>query len=81
MPHPDAFPSHQVDETGLSMSVLAPDSKKMRNRGPVIENPKELAADFACTVTEYSSNNTDWVARNGDESLFSTLKIILPEVR
>ena len=79
MPYQGAFPSNQADETGFQTS-LTPESKKMRNRGPVIENPKELAADFACTVTECSSNSMDWVARNGDESLFQTLKMILPEV-
>ena len=51
-----------------------------RSRKPDIENPKELAAEFACAVTEHSTNEADWVARNGDESLFRTLQRMLPEV-
>ena len=55
-------------------------NRKMRTKGPIIENPKELAAEFSNAVTEHSSNPMDWVARNGDESLFQTLKKIVPEV-
>jgi hypothetical protein len=44
------------------------------------ENPKNLAAAFACSVTAASDNHMDWVARNGGESLFQTLSRILPEV-
>ena len=51
-----------------------------RSRKPDIENPKDLAAEFACAVTEHSTNEADWVARNGDESLFQTLQRMLPEV-
>jgi hypothetical protein len=55
-------------------------SRKMR-RKPIIENPRELAEVFANAVTEFSSNQMDWVARNGSESLFATLERIIPEVR
>jgi hypothetical protein len=62
--------------TSNNRTVMRP----MRSRKPIIENPKDLAADFACAVTEASSNQSDWVARNGEESLFSTLQRIIPEV-
>ena len=54
---------------------------KAGRRGPIIEDPKRLAADFAEAVTTPSSRGGDWVARNGDESLFSTLRRVLPQVR
>ena len=44
-----------------------------------IEDPKKLAAAFACAVTAHSAKGGDWVARNGEESLFSTLRRILPQ--
>ena len=44
------------------------------------ENQKHLAAAFACAVTVPSSKCVDWVARNGDESLFQAFYRILPEV-
>jgi hypothetical protein len=46
----------------------------------LVENPKTAAAAFACTVTVPSSNAMDWVARNGAESIFETLRLVLPEV-
>ena len=56
-------------------------SRKMTSRREVrIDDPKKLAADFACSVTVYSSNHMHWVARNGEESVFRTLQRILPEV-
>jgi hypothetical protein len=56
-------------------------SRQVRTRQPIIENPKDLAAEFACAVTVYSENQSDWVARNGNESIYRTLRRILPEVR
>lgn len=53
---------------------------KAGRRGPSIEDPKRLAADFAAAVTTQSTRGGDWVARNGEESLFSTLRKILPQV-
>ncbi len=46
---------------------------------PVVDT-KELAAIFANVVTTPSPHADDWVARNGDESLFSVLHRILPSV-
>ena len=40
----------------------------------------ELAVAFANVVTVTSDNTNDWVARNGDESIFSVLQRLLPEV-
>jgi hypothetical protein len=51
-----------------------------KQKGRSIENPKHFAASFACAVTVPSSSHTDWVARNGEESLFEALQIISPEV-
>ncbi len=45
------------------------------------ENPKQLALAFAAAVTVHSPSYRDWVARNGEESLFRTLHRILPEVK
>ena len=44
------------------------------------ENPMHLAAEFACAVTAPSSRYVDWVAKNGDESLFQAFKGVMPEV-
>lgn len=46
----------------------------------MIENSHDLAAVFAQTVTALSGSPHDWVARNGDNSLFSVLNRMLPEV-
>jgi hypothetical protein len=43
-------------------------------------NPAELAAAFAKVVTAPSDSPDDWVARNGDKSIFSALRTVLPEV-
>ena len=45
-----------------------------------IPTPMELAVAFANVVTVTSDNTNDWVARNGDESIFSVLQRLLPEV-
>ena len=45
----------------------------------LIDNPRELAAYFACSVTKASTSN-HWVAKNGESSLFKTLQRMLPEV-
>ena len=41
--------------------------------------PKHLIIAFANAVTLPSSTD-DWVARNGEESIFALLKVLLPEV-
>ncbi len=44
------------------------------------ENPIHIAVAFACAVTTPSTKSDDWVARNGDESLFQAFNSVLPEV-
>jgi hypothetical protein len=55
-------------------------TKKIRGKISIFDNPKEFAAEFAHAVTVPSTNESDWVARNGNESLFRTLQHIIPEV-
>ena len=47
----------------------------------MIENPEELAALFATAVTCASDNRRDFVARNGEYSIFALLSTTLPEVQ
>ena len=49
-------------------------------RPSLFTDTKIVAAAFASAVTSPSSNH-DWVARNGGDSIFALLKIILPEVQ
>ena len=57
--------------------------KKCRrsSRTVVIENLAEFVVAFANVATAVSEKTDDWVARNGDKSIFSVLRTILPEVR
>jgi hypothetical protein len=54
------------------------------NRSPtrtlIIDNPAEIAVFFANVVTTPSDVPDDWVARNGDKSIFSAFRSVLPEV-
>lgn len=43
------------------------------------QNPKQVAAAVACSVTVQASQ-CHWVARNGNESLFALLEVVLPQV-
>ncbi len=45
-----------------------------------IENPLEIAVLFANVVTTPSRMPHDWVARNGDKSIFAAFYNVLPEV-
>ena len=57
-------------------------SIRSRKRKTVLfETPRQLAAVFACSVTTKSADNTHWVAKNGDNSLFKILQRMIPEVR
>ncbi len=73
--------SQTTINTTTSTRVRTGSVRRFRSRTPIIENPKDLAAQFACAVTIYSANQSDWVARNGNESIYRTLRRILPEVR
>ncbi len=46
----------------------------------VLVTDAELAAAFANVVTTPSEMAYDWVARNGDKSIFTAFRIVLPEV-
>ena len=41
---------------------------------------RHLAAMLACAVTMNSNQESDWIAKNGQESLFSVIRKIVPEV-
>ena len=45
-----------------------------------IQNPRELAASFALLVTERTHPGAGMIAKNGDESLFQILKLLVPQV-
>jgi hypothetical protein len=49
-------------------------------RALIIDNPAEIAVFFAKVVTTPSDMPDDWVARNGDKSIFSAFRNVLPEV-
>ena len=43
-------------------------------------NVRTLAGSIACASTSNSMNEEDYVAKNGEESVFSVLQKLLPEV-
>ena len=46
-----------------------------------MENVKEFAIAFVISVTEASDEPRNWIAKNGKDSIFATLREIFPEVR
>ena len=58
-------------------SVLNSVVQQKPKRAP---NPKEVAVAFAIAVTAKNETPGNWVARNGEESIFKTLQRILPQV-
>ena len=46
-----------------------------------MENVKEFAIAFVIAVTEASDEPRNWIAKNGKDSIFATLREIFPEVR
>ena len=53
---------------------------KGSRRNDRIENPRQLAAAFACCVTAEANDSNECVAKNSDNSLFKVLQRMLPEV-
>ena len=53
--------------------------KQCRSLGRVVD-PKRLGAAFACAVTVPAPAGWGWVARNGEESIFSVLQRVVPQV-
>ena len=70
----DSMASGALDVTNPKRRV-----KTMPRNCKSKENPIHIAAAFACAVT-VPTNQIDWVARKGEESLFQAFKRILPEV-
>ncbi len=54
--------------------------KRSRRHRAIVDDPMQLAVMFASMVTTPASEN-EWIARNGDESLFKVLQKMMPEVR
>jgi hypothetical protein len=44
------------------------------------DNAHDFAAAFACAVTAVSTDENAWVAKNGDESVFSVMSQLFPQV-
>jgi hypothetical protein len=67
---------------GLKMQQEKAASKTNSNvsKAASLEDPSELAISFANVVTQVSDYTDNWVARNGDKSIFSVLRLVLPEV-
>ncbi len=57
-----------------------PANKRKLPRKVLIENPADFAIAFANLVTQATENPEDLVARNGDKSIFSVLRLIMPKV-
>ncbi len=53
--------------------------KRSRRNLSVVDDPKGLATMFASMVTAPASED-EWIARNGDMSLFKVLEQMMPEV-
>ncbi len=72
------------DDAGDSESTKQemPARKRTRksSRKVLIEQPAEFAIAFANLATQKTENADDLVARNGDRSIFSVLRMIMPEV-
>jgi hypothetical protein len=47
---------------------------------PQIHDAKEFSVSFASAVTERTGNEEDYIAKNGDESLFELMRKISPQV-
>ena len=54
--------------------------KRRSSRKIAIQNPRDFSVAFANLATTVSEKADDWVARNGNQSIFSVLLIIMPEV-
>jgi hypothetical protein len=50
-------------------------------QGCRLSSPGHFSIEFAGAVTIQSSQQTDWIAKNGNESLFILLEKIFPQVK
>jgi hypothetical protein len=71
---------HERDSPTADSEASRRVTKRTRGGHVVVDNPKQLAAMFASMVTVPASEN-EWIARNGDESLFKVLQQMMPEVQ
>ncbi len=55
-------------------------SDRSPTRKLYIDDPEQIAVFFANVVTTPSDMPKDFVARNGDNSIFSAFRSVLPEV-
>ena len=74
----NAFIAEQHKEA--CTTCFAKKIKLMPARRVLTQRPIELAVAFSTVVTVQSDNPGDWVARNGDESIFAILSKLLAEV-
>jgi hypothetical protein len=71
-------PASRFPASGIkSWFLILPFQSRQLSR---VENPRKLAAAFALAVTAPTAVGHGWIARKGNESLFATLRRILPEV-
>ena len=66
--------------SSVAHQVETSSTRSRKRKAVLIDNPRQLAAHFACCVTTESTTSTHWVAKNGESSLFKTLQRMLPEV-
>ena len=50
------------------------------SKGLHTQNLKQLVSGFATAVTDQTYDGHDWIARNGDDSLFNVFQELLPQV-
>jgi hypothetical protein len=69
----------QAGDDSATAGAVEPVKRSRRHRA-IVDDPMQLAVMFASMVTTPASEN-EWIARNGDESLFKVLQKMMPEVR
>ena len=73
--------NHAFDDKKIEMQRTAViKRKRSKPKMVLIDNPVEIAVSFANVATTPSDMPNDWVARNGDKSIFSAFRNVLPEV-
>jgi hypothetical protein len=63
-----------------AFAPAAPRPSKARQAAR-LQNPRELVARFALTVTERTPVGISWIAKNGDDSLFRIFQRMVPQVQ
>ena len=73
--HKEDRAQDKLDTTSISWK----EKREVAERDQM-EMQQRLAAAFGSAVTIASSKSSDWVARKGDESLYSAFREMLPQV-